>query len=87
MKYLSLYDFLGKPAGTQLGAEVAKSARSQGIQTLTREVSNPGYEGTVLLYPEDFLKFYFREPDSIKMDDLPEGHDWTGNIEDNDLPF
>jgi hypothetical protein len=36
------------------------------------------------LYPKDFLDFYFRKPTE---DVLPKGHDWTGNIDDDDLPF
>jgi hypothetical protein len=87
MKYLSLYDYLGRPAGGQLGKEVAAAASKAGIKLQTREISNPKYEGIVLLYPEDFLEFYFREPNSIHMEDLPEGHDWMGNLEDDDLPF
>ena len=83
-EYLSLYDFLGKAAGEQLGLEVATEARKQGVLTQTREVSNPKFEGKVLLYPKDFLEFYFKEPDSIHMEDLP------GQINydiDDDLPF
>ena len=96
MEYLSLYDYLGKPAGEQLGLEVAKEANKHGIQTQTREVTNPNYTGKVNLYPKDFLDFYFREPESNlmdelvdlnPMDELPKGHDWTGNLSDDDLPF
>jgi hypothetical protein len=83
MEYLSLYDYLGKAAGEQLGLEVAASARTQGIQTQTREISNPKFEGTVFLYPKDFLDFHFRKPE----EDLPDGFDWTGNIDDDELPF
>ncbi len=32
MKYLSLYDYLGRAAGEKLGLEVAASAKSQGIE-------------------------------------------------------
>jgi hypothetical protein len=96
MKYLSLYDFLGKAAGEKLGFEVKQEADKQEILTQTREISNPKYTGTVHLYPKEFLEFYFREPDSNLMDELvdlnlmdelPKGHDWTGNLEDDDLPF
>jgi hypothetical protein len=31
-EYLSLYDFLGKPAGAQLGKEVWEAASKQGIK-------------------------------------------------------
>jgi hypothetical protein len=83
-EYLSLYDFLGKPAGPGLGKEVYEAARTQGIKAQSREVSNPKFEGKVLLYPKDFLDSYFNEPTE---DILPKGHDWTGNIDDDDLPF
>ena len=81
MEYLSLYDFLKKPAGEKLGLEVATEARKQGIETKTREISNPKFTGTVLLYPKDFLEFYFREPDSFEFEPT------LGDIQDNDLPF
>jgi len=85
---LSLYDYLGKAAGNKLGFEVAQAATDAGIKTEIREVSNPKYTGKVSLYPKDFLEFYFREPASYQIEDaLPEGHDWTGNLEDDDLPF
>jgi hypothetical protein len=87
MNYLSLYDYLKKAAGEELGLEVAAEARKQGIKTQTRQISNPKFTGEVLLYPKDFLEFYFREPDPLSLEDLPEGHDWMGNIEDDDLPF
>ena len=96
MEYLSLFDFLGKAAGEKLGKEVKQEADKQEILTQIREISNPKYTGTVLLYPKDFLEFYFREPESNLMDELvdlnlmdelPKGHDWTGNLEDDDLPF
>ncbi len=84
MEYLSLYDYLRKPAGEQLGKEVAVMAIQNKIPIQTRKVSNPKYTGTVNLYPKDFLDFYFREPESIHMEDLP------GQINydiDDDLPF
>ena len=88
MEYLSLYDYLGKPAGGELGKQVAAAASNAGIKMESRDVSNPRYTGKILLYPKDFLEFYFREPESHQIEDaLPKGHDWTGNLEDDDLPF
>ena len=96
MEYLSLFDFLGKAAGEKLGKEVKQEADKQEILTQTREISNPKYTGIIYLYPKEFLEFYFREPESNLMDELvdlnlmdelPKGHDWTGNLEDDDLPF
>jgi len=85
MEYLSLYDYLGKAAGEKLGLEVAAEARKHEIQTQSREISNPKYTGIVYLYPKDFLEAYFREPDSIHMEDLPGSINY--NIDDDDLPF
>lgn len=87
MEYLSLYDYLGHAAGSDLGKEVAAAATEAGIRLETREVDNPKYTGTILLYPKNFLDFYFREPASYQIEDLPQGHDWTGNLADDELPF
>ena len=88
MEYLSLYDYLGHAAGSDLGKEVAAAATQAGIRLETREIDNPKYTGTILLYPKNFLDFYFREPASYQIeDDLPQGHDWTGNLSDDELPF
>ena len=91
MEMLSLYDYLGKAAGEELGKEVWIAAADAHVPTQLREISNPKYSGKVTLYPKDFLDFYFREPETWQIEDriqnLPEGHDWTGNLEDDDLPF
>ena len=79
-EYLSLYDFLGKPAGMEMGRKVATYASKSKIQLETREVSNPNYTGKVLLYPKDFLEAFFQEPDPMDLFTL-------GDIQDNDLPF
>jgi hypothetical protein len=86
IEYLSLYDFLGKPAGGELGREVAQAASKAGVKLETREVSTPNYTGIVYLYPKDFLEFYFREPEpNFWTDTLP--GELNYNIEDDDLPF
>jgi len=85
MEYLSLYDYLGKPAGAQLGKEVWEAARFKGIRAQTREVSNPKFTGKVLLYPKDFLEMYFSKPELIRMEDLP--GQINIDIDDYDLPF
>jgi hypothetical protein len=83
MEYLSLFDYLKRPAGSELGLKVAHEAQIHGVQTQTREISNPKYIGKVYLYPKDFLDFYFREPES-SLDDFPT----LGDIQDyDDLPF
>ena len=99
MEYLSLYEYLGKAAGSELGKQVWEAASKQGIKAQSREVSNHKFEGTILLYPKDFLEMYFLKettsyletlPGQIQSnidDDLPKGHDWMGNLGDDDLPF
>jgi hypothetical protein len=86
MEYLSLYDYLKKPAGGELGREVAQAASRAGIKLQTREVDNPKYTGIVYLYPKDFLDFHFREPESNFLTDKLPG-ELNYNIEDDDLPF
>jgi hypothetical protein len=80
MEYLSLYDYLKKPAGGELGKEVAAAAYKGGIQPQSREISNPKFTGKVLLYPKDFLEMYFREPE-VELT-LGDRQDY-----DDDLPF
>jgi NADPH-dependent 2,4-dienoyl-CoA reductase/sulfur reductase-like enzyme len=80
MEYLSLYDYLKRPAGGELGLEVAAAARMQGIEIKTKEISNPKFTGKVLLYPKDFLEMYFREPE-VELT-LGDRQDY-----DDDLPF
>ena len=82
MEYLSLFDYLGKPAGGDLGKEVATAAIKAGIKMQTREISNPKYTGIVNLYPKDFLDFHFRKPDSWEFEPT------LGDRQDyDDLPF
>ena len=83
MDMLSLYDYLGKPAGSELGREVAQAASKAGIKLETREVSNPKYTGIIYLYPKDFLDSHFKP-----VNDLPGVIDWSTKVlEDDDLPF
>jgi hypothetical protein len=69
---MSLYDYLGKPAGNDLGKKVYLAARAKGANFSQREVSNKAYTGMVMLYPESFLKEYFNsENDTQSKKDLP----------------
>jgi hypothetical protein len=67
-KMMSLYDYLGKPAGSDLGKQVYLSAVRKNITVELREISNPKYTGNVMLYPESFLKEYFKPKSK---EDLP----------------
>lgn len=65
---LSLYDYLGKAAGRELGSQVYKAASIQKIKVTEKQVANPAYSGKVLMYPKSFLDDYFQ----VKpVDDLP----------------
>ncbi len=61
-KMLSLYDYLGRPAGKALGWAVAKQARKIDANVETRIIENPAYKGVVNLYCEDLLKSFFGNP-------------------------
>lgn len=67
-KMMSLYEFLGKAAGTELGKKVYLASLEGGWKHDTRKVSNPKYTGHVMLYPEQFLKKYFETKEETKYD-------------------
>ena len=60
MEMMSLYDYLGHAAGSDVGQQVAYAAAKAGVITETRQVSNPVYKGPVMLYPKSFLDLYFK---------------------------
>lgn len=68
IKMISLYDYLGKPAGSELGKQVAKEATNSKIQMEFKQVSNPKYKGNILMYPKVWLDEYFQVS---QVDDLP----------------
>ena len=65
---LSLYDYLGKAAGRDLGNQVYKAASAQKIKVTEKHVSNPVYSGKILMYPKSFLDSYFQVE---QVDELP----------------
>jgi hypothetical protein len=56
---VSLYDYLGKPAGPELGASVAKCAIANKEKIGNKPVENPKFVGKVLTYRKEFLNNYF----------------------------
>ena len=60
MKMISLYDYLGRAAGSELGKQVATAAAKAGVKHEIREVSNSKYTGPIMLYPKSFLDLYFK---------------------------
>ena len=77
-EYLSLYDYLGKAAGGELGIQVKKYANESNIPSSQKHITQGGYDGNVLTYPKSFLELYFRDPYVGPT---------LGDIQDNDLPF
>ncbi len=76
-QYKSLYEYLGKAAGNELGKKVATAASAQKIKLTTQEVSNPKYTGTVMMYPVNFLDSYFNPTIELTAKDT----------QDDELPF
>ena len=60
-EFLSLYDYLGKPAGRVLGERVYKQARQFDIIPKQRQVDTKTYKGKVHLYTRPFLDYYFNK--------------------------
>ena len=60
MEMVSLYDYLGRAAGSELGKQVATAAAKAGVKHEIREVSNTKYTGPIMLYPKSFLDLYFK---------------------------
>jgi hypothetical protein len=77
-KMLSLYDYLGRAAGSTLGKQVAEYAAERKIKYEIRSVTNPKYAGNIMLYPETFLKEYFNKPSLERK---------VSELQDNTLPF
>jgi len=57
---LSLFDYLGYPAGKELGEQVAAYAKIRKVKCSVRFVSTLTYTGPVMLYTKEFLNEYFK---------------------------
>ena len=59
-EFLSIYDYLGRKAGPELGLAVAKyAARLKESQGPKNQVDNPKYKGPINTFHPDFLDFFF----------------------------
>jgi hypothetical protein len=56
---ISLYDYLGKAAGKELGGKVWQYSLIRGVVSGFRTIENPAYKGIVALYPKEFLDEFF----------------------------
>jgi hypothetical protein len=57
--YQSLFEYLGKPAGPELGKQVYAEAKKRRVKVSPRQVNTRKYKGTILTYPVSFLNNYF----------------------------
>jgi hypothetical protein len=56
---ISLYDYLGKPAGKELGLQVSNYAKLRKAKFGKRFIANSKYTGIVILYEKEFLSEFF----------------------------
>ena len=56
---MSLYEYLGKAAGSELGKEVAETAVKLKETIQRKYVTNTRYKGEILMYRREFLDLYF----------------------------
>ena len=87
---MSLYDYLGRPAGPKLGEQVAAYAKLRKAKYATRSISNPGYQGEVMLYTKAFLEecFNAKKVFEPKQEDFTEINTQLANDSyNNELPF
>jgi len=59
--YVSLFDYLGSPAGPQLGRKVSLAAKKEEIPYSYRTIESEDFSGKIKLYPTKFLKKYFQK--------------------------
>jgi len=57
---VSLFDYLGYPAGARLGADVYEVARRTREEVQTRIIETKLYKGKVMVYRKVFLDEYFK---------------------------
>jgi len=60
-EFLSLFDYLGRAAGGELGKAVYDKAKSTKQPVQKRKVETRTYKGEVLLYTREFLNEYFNK--------------------------
>lgn len=59
---LSLWDYLGRRAGSALGAAVYEVAKLANEPVELRMLDEPYYKGKIMVYRPSFLKAVFSEP-------------------------
>jgi hypothetical protein len=62
---ISLFEYLKKPAGIELGTAVYQAARRARSPIGIRQVKTKKYTGKVILYTQEFLDEYFKKNSSV----------------------
>lgn len=65
--HYSLFEYLGKPGGKDLGKLVFEAAKRNNIKYTMKEISNPKYTGKIISYPKEFLDIYFETTQEDKL--------------------
>jgi hypothetical protein len=76
---MSLYDYLGKAAGPELGKQIAEYAKIRKSKFATRLVDNKSYKGPILMYPKSFIAEFFAVKASLERK--------VSEPQENTLPF
>jgi len=79
--YYSLYEYLGKAAGEELGLKVNAVAIEKNQPIVKQYVENSVFKGKVMCYTKNFLDSYFNKTEYNP--DL----DYFQMTKDDDLPF
>ena len=94
IEYKSLYHYLGKPAGGELGKKVAEEATLRGLKLGKLDVSKDLVpSGFVYTYPIDFLDEYFNNKNEktlverIRVLEEKVKKLEGGGLKEDDLPF
>jgi len=61
IEMVSLFDYLKKPAGPELGKQVSLAAMNEKIHIESKQVTTPKYKGNILMYPKTWLDEYFNK--------------------------
>jgi hypothetical protein len=85
----SLYDYLGYAAGKKLGEQIAAYAKLRKAKYGTKHVSNPAYQGEVMIYTKAFLDecFNAKKVFEPKQEDLTEINTLLANNFNNSPVF
>jgi len=70
-EYKSLYEYLGRRAGSTLGKIVFETAKQDRVAMKQQDVSNPVYTGKVMTYPVSWLDSYFTRVKELNNNELP----------------